>query len=73
LQIASCSFSFPFCEDVSATAQGSTLSVPMSADPTLQTMWTCRYRGPRGSVVNLFELGTTVEDLVPVYIPKPGS
>jgi len=34
----------PFCEDVSATAQWPTLSLPMAADPTVQTMWTCRCR-----------------------------
>src|ERR1700756_2987092 len=32
----------PFCEDVSVTTQAPTLSLPTAADPTVQTMWTCR-------------------------------
>jgi len=35
----------PFCEDVSATTQCPTLSLPMAADSTVQTMWTRRCRG----------------------------
>jgi hypothetical protein len=34
----------PFCEDVSVTTQGPTLSLTMAADPTVQTMWTSRCR-----------------------------
>ena len=44
-------FRFFPAEDVSATAQSSTLSLLMAADPTIQTIWTrhCRCRADRSS------------------------